>query len=106
MPLLWWSGDVLGPPPQTKIYNVWSAYDIDGEIVKYEFDLDGDGGYETSGMQTEVSHTYTEHDTVTVRCRGTNNESGVTVQEAEIVIDDATTAGGWKVHAIEDFGRG
>ncbi len=49
--------------------------DVDGEIVKYEWDLDGNGSYETdTGTTPTTTHTYSSVGTVTVRLRVTDDD--------------------------------
>ncbi len=49
--------------------------DPDGQIVKYEWDLDGNGSYETdTGSTPTTEHTYQEAATVTTGLRVTDND--------------------------------
>ena len=48
--------------------------DQDGSVVKYEWDLDGDGSFETnSGSNPKVTHSYASEGEVDVRLRVTDN---------------------------------
>jgi PKD repeat protein len=48
--------------------------DPDGSVVKYEWDLDGNGSFETnSGSNPKVTHSYPEEGEVDVRLRVTDN---------------------------------
>ncbi len=61
---------------QTVTFNASGSSDPDGSIVKYEWDLDGDGTFETnSGTNPIVTHTYTAEGegTYNVRLRVTDN---------------------------------
>jgi len=55
-------------------FSAAGSSDADGTIAKYEWDLDGNGTYETStGTTPSVSHTYTSSGEVTVGLRVTDN---------------------------------
>ena len=66
---------IAGLPVQ---FNAAAAKDADGSIVKYEWDLDGNGTYETdTGTTATTEHTYSAAATVQTRLRVTDN-SGMT----------------------------
>ena len=59
-------------------FDAAAAKDTDGSIVKYEWDLDGNGTYETdTGATASTDHTYSAVGTVQTRLRVTDN-SGMT----------------------------
>ena len=66
---------IAGLPVQ---FNAAAAKDADGTIVKYEWDLDGNGTYETdTGTTATTERTYSAAATVQTRLRVTDN-SGMT----------------------------
>ncbi|WP_049969334.1 outer membrane protein assembly factor BamB family protein [Haladaptatus cibarius] len=67
---------------QTVVLSATESSDSDGEIVSYEWDVDGDGEYETSGTTAEV--TVPECETVTVNLRVTDDDGGVSTGSAEL----------------------
>jgi hypothetical protein len=91
----WWVTAVRGPEPDeadhpiasykesyhsanegvTIEYDPSNSYDPDGTIVRYEWDLDGDGIYEYSTTTPEVvSHTYNEAGGYAVSLRVTDDD--------------------------------
>ncbi len=67
-----------GVVPLTVQLSAKSSNDPDGEIVLYEWDLDGDGVYEIlGGEKVELKNTYSKvgETEVTLRVTGTNNDS-------------------------------
>jgi PKD repeat protein len=66
------------PLNQATTFDASTSSDPDGTIAKYEWDLDGNGTYETdSGTTPTTTHTYTTATPVTVGVRVTDN-SGAT----------------------------
>lgn len=69
-----------GPIPLTVQFSAKESNDPDGDIVLYEWDLDGDGVYEILGAdKTELKHTYSKVGEVTVSLRttGSNNDTSI-----------------------------
>jgi YD repeat-containing protein len=65
-------------PNATVTFNGSSSHDPDGSIVKYEWDLDGNGSYETNtGSTPTVTKTYATEGSVTVGLRVTDNQTGI-----------------------------
>jgi PKD repeat protein len=65
-------------PGQTVTFDGSSSHDPDGSIVKYEWDLDGNGSYETStGSTPTVTKTFSAEGPVDVSLRVTDNQTGI-----------------------------
>ena len=74
-----WSGDEVQ-------FNGTGA-DIDGTVVKYEWDFDGDGSYDWSSTTSGVAaHSYDEAGTYTARLRVTDDTGYTATDEATVVI--------------------
>ncbi|MFN8204770.1 MAG: PKD domain-containing protein [Solirubrobacteraceae bacterium] len=54
-------------------FDASTSSDPDGKIVKYEWDLDGDGTYESTGTDPTTTHTYTAAGDVTAGVRVTDD---------------------------------
>ncbi len=70
-----------GAVPLTVKFSAKDSFDPDGDIVQYEWDLDGDGEYEIRGAdKVEIEHIFTKiGDTkVSLRVTGQNNDYAVT----------------------------
>ncbi len=69
-----------GAVPLTVKFSAKKSTDPDGEIVQYEWDLDGDGEYEIRGDdKAEVEHVFTKigNTKVSLRVTGQNNDYAV-----------------------------
>jgi hypothetical protein len=64
-------------------FNASSSYDPDGEIVLYEWDFDGDGIYDTTGITS--SYAYLEPGNYTVTLRVTDND-GLTDKVSDLKV--------------------
>jgi YD repeat-containing protein len=74
-------------------FNAAGSTDSDGTIVKYEWDLDGNGTYETNtGSTATTSKTYPDAEEVTVRLRVTDS-GGATDQAVRTVVISSGTPG-------------
>jgi YD repeat-containing protein len=74
-------------PGQSVFFNGLSSSDPDGTILKYEWDLDGNGTYETdTGSTPTVSHSYATAGTVTVGLRVTDDNGGTGVATRTLTI--------------------
>jgi len=72
-----------GPIPLTVQFNAENSSDPDGEIVLYEWDLDGDGMFELfGGDKITIENTYSKVGEVKVALRvtGTNNDTKTTTK--------------------------
>jgi YD repeat-containing protein len=73
---------------QTVTFDASSSADPDGSITKYEWDLDGDGTFETnSGTTKVVTRSYTTEGTFDLRLRVTDNggATDVTVRTLTVI---------------------
>jgi PKD repeat protein len=69
--------------------------DSDGTIAKYEWDLDGDGSFETnSGSNPKVTHSYSAEGELDVRLRVTDNKGAtdLAVQTLKVIDNQPPTA--------------
>jgi hypothetical protein len=66
---------------RTTRFSASSSTDPDGTIVRYEWDLDGNGSFERSGTSASARRRYTIPRTVRIRLRVTD-DSGVSVATA------------------------
>jgi YD repeat-containing protein len=74
-------------PGQSVAFDASASKDPDGTITKYEWDLDGNGSYETdTGTTPTVSHTYATEGKFNVSLRVTDNEgaSGTAIRALTI----------------------
>lgn len=76
-----------GSIPLIVNFDASESLDPDGEIVDYEWDLDGDGSYD-DGNDEKVSYTYDKYGTYTVKLRVTDNNGESDTMEMEIVVDE------------------
>jgi YD repeat-containing protein len=69
--------------------------DADGTLVKYDWDLDGNGTYEaTSGAAPTRTHTYPNAGGFTVGVRVTDNDGGSRTASTRLVVRTPATGGG------------
>ena len=76
-------------------FDASASHDPDGTIAKYEWDLDGNGSYETNtGSKATVAHTYSAEGEYTVGLRVTDNggATGTAVQTLTIINNLPPTA--------------
>jgi PKD repeat protein len=75
-------------------FDASASSDAEGPIAKYEWDLDGDGTYETdTGTSPTVSHTYASNGPVQVGLRVTDG-SGSTATTTHALTIEGETSGG------------
>jgi len=78
---------------QEVTFDASASNDADGTIAKYEWDLDGNGSYETDAGTTKVAtRTYTAPGTVTVRLRVTDNNGKTGITTRTVTPSSATYA--------------
>nr|MDQ6916013.1 PKD domain-containing protein [Actinomycetota bacterium] len=69
--------------------------DSDGSVVKYEWDLDGNGTFETPGGSTPTySHAYPNPGGYDVGVRATDNDGGTAVARVHLVVELPPASGG------------
>src|SRR5215218_5364085 len=86
----------LSPNPaqtnQVVTFDGSTSSDLDGGIAKYEWDLDGDGIYETdSGTNPITTRSYTTTGVYTVRLRVTDEQGARTTTNRALSIDNSGT---------------
>jgi subtilisin-like proprotein convertase family protein len=70
-------------------FDASGSTDPDGSIVGYEWDLDGNGSYETdSGTNPRVTKAYPNHGVIPVRVRVTDNDGGKSVATGTLTVND------------------
>ncbi len=80
---------------ETVAFNASASKDLDGTIAKYEWDLDGNGTYETNtGTTATVSHSYTANGTVKVGLRVTDNGGAIGTTTRSVLIEGGEEPGG------------
>ncbi|MGC9451994.1 MAG: PKD domain-containing protein [Oceanipulchritudo sp.] len=87
-----------GLPPLAVTFDASGSYDIDGAIVLHEWDLDGNGTYEATGLTT--STTYNNPGSVTVSLRVTDDLGGTDVTTGAITVNEPPYS-----NAIALYGR-
>ncbi|MBS1845823.1 MAG: PKD domain-containing protein [Actinobacteria bacterium] len=76
-------------------FDASGSKDPNGTIVKYEWDLDGNGSYETdTGTTPSVSTTYTGAGKVNVGLRVTDNSGNTGSATRTVTVEETTTGGG------------
>jgi subtilisin-like proprotein convertase family protein len=75
-------------------FDAAASTDVDGTIVKYEWDIDGDGQFDDAVDDTTpaVSYTYSASGPVQVGLRITDNSGGVTVLTQTVTVTQAPVA--------------
>jgi YD repeat-containing protein len=70
-------------------FNAGASSDSDGTIAKYEWDLDGNGSYETdSGTSATTSHSYATAGDRTVGLRVTDNRGGTATAAVTLTVQN------------------
>jgi hypothetical protein len=91
---------VLSAPAAVNVGRAFTLYAVKSKdpdelpgvgIVEYEWDLDGDGIYEISGMNSEQEHIYYSTGTYNVRLRVTDDESDSDVVSQTISVGELNT---------------
>ena len=65
-----------------------SGSDLDGTVVLYEWDFDGDGTYEFSDTTGSATHTYTREGTFTAKLRVTDDQGATGFDEVKVTIGE------------------
>jgi YD repeat-containing protein len=75
---------------QTVTFSAAGSLDPDGTIVKYEWDLDGNGTYETAtGTTSSVSRSFPNRMRVNARVRVTDNDGATAIASGALAVDPA-----------------
>jgi PKD repeat protein len=69
-------------------FNAAASNDPDGSLARYEWDLDGDGEFESDGSSSTVSHIYAEPGVYPVQLRVTDDLGAVDVTQHEVTVSD------------------
>ncbi len=89
----------IGPNPakagETVTFSAAGSADPDGRVVRYEWDLDGNGTYETdtSGVD-KATRSYPNRVRASVKLRVTDNDGASAVMSAPLAVDGAVAPGG------------
>lgn len=67
-------------------FDASESHDPDGEIVKYEWDFDGNGEFEECVTTAKVTHAYADDGTYTVTLRVTDDEGGTDTAQGQAQI--------------------
>jgi PKD repeat protein len=79
---------------QSVSFDASASSDAEGPIAKYEWDLDGDGTYETdTGTTPTVSHTYSSNGPVQVGLRVTDGSGSTATTSRTLTIEGETSGG-------------
>jgi len=75
-------------------FDATGSFDPDGTVVHYEWDLDGNGTYETdTGATPRVSRSYPNRLRATVHVRVTDNDGATGVGQAALAVDSTPGSG-------------
>ena len=77
-----------GWAPLKVYFSAFGTLDTQGEIIRYEWDLDGNGSFETDATANEgyASYVYTKPRTYTISLRVTNSAGGSTIAQTEVTV--------------------
>jgi hypothetical protein len=79
-----------GDPPERVSFDASSSSDPDGRIVRYQWDLDGDGSFETdTGSTPAASRSYRRPQTVEVGLRVTDDAGGSATTSVALQVGSA-----------------
>ena len=85
-------------PNQTVTYNASASSDPDGSIVRYEWDLDGNGSYETNtGTNPQATTTYATAQNIDVHLRVYDNSNGTDVATRAVSIGNAAPTAAFSI---------
>lgn len=92
---------------QAALLDARSSFDPDGTIVKYDWDLDGNGTYEATSAGTPTrSHVYPNPGAFNVGVRVTDNHGGVRTAATPLTVTSDLTGGGTGGTGTGDTGDG
>lgn len=77
-----------GWAPLEVYFSAFGTLDTQGEVVRYEWDLDGNGSFETDATANDgyASYVYTKPRTYTISLRVTNSEGGSTIAQTKVTV--------------------
>jgi YD repeat-containing protein len=86
----------ISPNPASKdtlvTFDGSGSSDSDGTIAKYEWDLDGNGTYETStGSSSKATKSYSSEGDLTIRLRVTDNSGGTATISHALIVGHGST---------------
>ncbi|HET9197648.1 MAG TPA: LamG-like jellyroll fold domain-containing protein, partial [Solirubrobacterales bacterium] len=91
---------------QTVTFNGSGSSDPDGTIAKYEWDLDGNGSYETStGTTASTSKPFTATGTLTIGLRVTDNSGGTATTTRSLTVNSAYRTAVLGTSGVSDLWR-
>jgi PKD repeat protein len=92
-------------PNQTVTFDGSASVDLDGGIAKYEWDLDGNGSYETdAGSNPVVTHTYASTGIFTIRLRVTDEQGVKSTTNRALSIDSSGGGGSYPSRVLGTTG--
>lgn len=92
-----------GTVPLEVEFDASESSDPDGEIVGYEWDLDGDGSYD-DGDEVTAEYTYTQYGTYEAKLRVTDNNGETSTTTVEILVDEGLQPNGTIDVELEEDG--
>jgi PKD repeat protein len=92
-----------GTVPLEVEFDASESMDPDGEIVGYEWDLDGDGSYD-DGDEVTAEYTYTQYGTYEAKLRVTDNNGETSTTTLEILVDEGLQPNGTIEVDLEEEG--
>ena len=80
---------------QSATFDATGSTDPDGSIVRYDWDLDGNGTYEnTTGTSPQTTRSYPNRGTIPVSVRAVDDDGGRGTASASLVVVDPPPSGG------------
>jgi len=83
---------------QTVTFNASTSSDPDGSIIRYEWDLDGNGSYETTTTSPTTTKTYSTEQSVNVGLRVTDNSFGTDTATQSFFVGNAPPVAAFKAN--------
>jgi len=68
------------------VFDASGSYDVDGLIVSYAWDFNGDGIYDAEGTLSEVEHVFTEPGATTVTLKVTDDEGASSILQKSLTV--------------------
>lgn len=91
-PFAWVQGPYVRKVGDSQLLDAGASYAVEGDLVKYEWDVDGDGTYDVETTEATYEHTYTEifDGFVGVRVTDTNGLTAVGSTSISVTRDGDT----------------